>query len=73
MKFTALRKGKVWVLDRRAFQQIMLRTGLQRIEENVQFLKSVSLLQNLNNDVLNKIADVLEVVSIQKIVIKWLS
>jgi cGMP-dependent protein kinase len=57
----AILKSKVWVLDRRAFQQIMLRTGLQRIEENVKFLKSVSLLQNLNNDVLNKIADVLEV------------
>lgn len=61
--------SKVWVLDRRAFQQIMLRTGLQRIEENVKFLKSVSLLQNLNDDVLNKIADVLEVVCF---VIKYL-
>jgi cGMP-dependent protein kinase len=54
--------SRVWVLDRRAFQQIMMRTGLQRIEENVEFLKSVSLLKNLSDEVLCKIADVLELV-----------
>ncbi|XP_053673638.1 cGMP-dependent protein kinase, isozyme 1-like [Anopheles nili] len=53
--------SRVWVLDRRVFQQIMMRTGMQRIEENVSFLKSVPLLKHLNNDVLTKIADVLEV------------
>uniref|UniRef100_A0A8D8A7Y8 cGMP-dependent protein kinase n=1 Tax=Culex pipiens TaxID=7175 RepID=A0A8D8A7Y8_CULPI len=53
--------SRVWVLDRRVFQQIMMRTGLQRIEENVNFLRSVPLLKNLSNDVLTKIADVLEV------------
>lgn len=41
----------------------MMRTGLQRIEENVEFLKSVPLLKNLNDDVLSKIANVLELVS----------
>lgn len=61
--FTAAKpNSRVWVLDRRAFQQIMMRTGLQRIEENVKFLKSVPLLQNLDNSVLSKIADVLELV-----------
>ena len=40
-----------------------MRTGLQRLEDNVNFLRSVPLLHNLNNDVLAKIADVLEVVS----------
>lgn len=40
----------------------MMRTGLQRIEENVKFLKSVPLLKNLDNSVLSKIADVLELV-----------
>jgi hypothetical protein len=54
--------SRVWVLDRRAFQQIMMRTGLQRIEENVTFLKSVPLLKNLSEEVLCKIADVLELV-----------
>ncbi|KXJ74903.1 hypothetical protein RP20_CCG012738 [Aedes albopictus] len=56
-----LSDSRVWVLDRRVFQQIMMRTGLQRIEENVNFLRSVPLLKNLSNDVLTKIADVLEV------------
>lgn len=55
---------KVWILDRKVFQQIMMRTGLQRLEDNLKFLKSVPLLQNLSNDVLAKIADSLEVVSI---------
>lgn len=39
-----------------------MRTGLQRIEENVNFLRSVPLLHNLDNTVLSKIADVLELV-----------
>ncbi|KAF2896719.1 hypothetical protein ILUMI_09457, partial [Ignelater luminosus] len=53
--------SKVWVLDRKVFQQIMVRTGLQRLQDNINFLRSVPLLQNLSNDVLAKIADVLEV------------
>lgn len=56
--------SKVWVLDRKVFQQIMVRTGLQRLQDNISFLRSVPLLQKLNNEVLAKIADVLEVVSI---------
>lgn len=54
---------QVWVLDRKVFQQIMMRTGIQRIEENMSFLASVPLLRNLSEAILNKIADVLEVVS----------
>ncbi|XP_017774930.1 PREDICTED: cGMP-dependent protein kinase, isozyme 1-like [Nicrophorus vespilloides] len=50
-----------WVLDRKVFQQIMMRTGLQRLQDNINFLRSVPLLQNLSNNVLAKIADVLEV------------
>lgn len=66
--FSAIQpNSRVWVLDRRAFQQIMMRTGLQRIEENVQFLKSVPLLQNLDDNVLSKIADVLELVSLRSV------
>lgn len=58
----AKNNSRVWVLDRRVYQHIMMRTGIQRMEENVSFLKSVSPLRNLSNDVLTKIADVLEVV-----------
>ncbi|KAJ8882012.1 hypothetical protein PR048_018500 [Dryococelus australis] len=53
--------AKVWVLDRRVFQQIMMRTGLQRLEDNINFLRSVPLLKDLSSDVLAKIADALEV------------
>ncbi|KAM7351497.1 protein kinase, cGMP-dependent at 21D isoform 2-T3 [Cochliomyia hominivorax] len=56
-----LTDARVWVLDRRIFQQIMMRTGMQRIENSVNFLKSVPLLKNLSEEVLAKIADVLEV------------
>lgn len=55
-----LSEARVWVLDRRVFQQIMMRTGLQRIENSVNFLKSVPLLRNLSDELLAKIADVLE-------------
>ncbi|RUS83665.1 hypothetical protein EGW08_008571, partial [Elysia chlorotica] len=53
----------LWVLDRRVFQTIMMKTGLQKREENMAFLKSVPLLKNLPSDKLAKIADVLEYVS----------
>uniref|UniRef100_A0A1A9W6T0 cGMP-dependent protein kinase n=1 Tax=Glossina brevipalpis TaxID=37001 RepID=A0A1A9W6T0_9MUSC len=56
-----LSNARVWVLDRRVFQQIMMRTGMQRIENSVNFLKSVPLLKNLSEELLSKIADVLEV------------
>ncbi|XP_058985512.1 mucin-2 isoform X2 [Musca domestica] len=56
-----LSDARVWVLDRRIFQQIMMRTGMQRIENSVNFLKSVPLLKNLSEEILAKIADVLEV------------
>lgn len=57
----AVTNAKVWVLDRSAFQVIMMRTGIQRQEENINFLRSVPLLQNLSNEILAKMADVLEV------------
>lgn len=53
--------ARVWVLDRRAFQQIMMRSGLQRREDALAFLRSVPLLRPLNSEQLAKLADVLEV------------
>ncbi|KAJ8919915.1 hypothetical protein NQ315_006444 [Exocentrus adspersus] len=57
----AVTESKVWMLDRKVFQQIMMRTGLQRLQDNINFLKSVPLLQNRSTEELAKIADVLEV------------
>ncbi len=55
--------AKVWALDRRVFQQVMKKTGLQRIDDNLKFLRSVPLFERLTTDHMSKIADVLEVVS----------
>ncbi|XP_054715908.1 cGMP-dependent protein kinase, isozyme 1-like isoform X2 [Uloborus diversus] len=57
----AVSDAMLWVLDRRAFQTIMMVTGMQRQQENINFLKSVPLLQNLNQELISKLADVLEV------------
>lgn len=62
-RISVLSDSRLWVLDRKVFQAIMMRTGMQRIEENISFLRSVPLLQNLSNNLLAKIADVLEVAS----------
>ncbi|KAK4306436.1 hypothetical protein Pmani_021732, partial [Petrolisthes manimaculis] len=60
----AVTNAKVWVLDRRVFQQVMMRSGLKRMEDNINFLSSVPLFHNLKQDHLTKIADGLEVVSV---------
>jgi len=57
----AVTGAKVWVLDRRVFQHVMKKTGMQRIDDNLNFLRSVPLLENLSSDHMSKIADVLEV------------
>lgn len=66
---TVVRDSKVWVLDRRVFQRIMMRTGLQRLEDNVNFLRSVPLFRNLPSDVLARISDVLEVVCLHFLIL----
>ena len=53
--------AKLWVLDRSVFQVIMMRSGLQRQEEIVNFLRIVPDLRNLDEEKLAKIADALEV------------
>lgn len=64
LECTAVTAAKVWALDRRVFQQVMKKTGLQRIDDNVKFLRSVPLLERLTTDHMSKIADALEVVRI---------
>jgi hypothetical protein len=51
------------MLDRGVFQQIMMQSGMKKIEEKLHFLKSVPLFSKLSNDVLLRISDALEVVS----------
>ncbi|GIY75683.1 hypothetical protein CEXT_811151 [Caerostris extrusa] len=56
----AIMDCKLWAIERQCFQTIMMRTGLVRQAEYTNFLKSVPTFRNLSEDVLIKIADVLE-------------
>ncbi|CAL8070559.1 unnamed protein product [Calicophoron daubneyi] len=56
----ALVESRVWVLERGCFQTIMMKTGLERIEERKAFLRSVPLLKDLPSSRIMRIADALE-------------
>ncbi|CAG9783684.1 unnamed protein product [Diatraea saccharalis] len=50
-RFASIRciaESKVWMLERRVFQKIMVRSGRQEQEDNVRFLSSVPLLQGIH-------------------------
>ncbi|XP_071748038.1 cGMP-dependent protein kinase, isozyme 2 forms cD4/T1/T3A/T3B isoform X2 [Lepeophtheirus salmonis] len=51
---------KLWAIERKCFQTIMMRTGLMRQAEHSAFLKSVPTFVNLPEETLIKLADVLE-------------
>uniref|UniRef100_A0A673FXF6 cGMP-dependent protein kinase 1 n=1 Tax=Sinocyclocheilus rhinocerous TaxID=307959 RepID=A0A673FXF6_9TELE len=50
----------LWAIDRQCFQTIMMRTGLIKHAEHMDFLKSVPTFQGLPEEILSKLADVLE-------------
>uniref|UniRef100_A0A8C6WKR4 cGMP-dependent protein kinase n=1 Tax=Neogobius melanostomus TaxID=47308 RepID=A0A8C6WKR4_9GOBI len=51
---------KLWAIDRQCFQTIMMRTGLIKHAEYMDFLKSVPTFKNLTEETLNKLSDVME-------------
>ncbi|XP_063703177.1 cGMP-dependent protein kinase 1-like [Culicoides brevitarsis] len=51
--------GKVWMLERKIFQKIMMSTGRKEQQENVNFLKSVPIFSDLPMELLEKISDLL--------------
>ncbi|XP_059180182.1 cGMP-dependent protein kinase 1-like isoform X2 [Centropristis striata] len=51
---------KLWAIDRQCYQTIMMRTGLIKHAEYMDFLKSVPTFQGLPEETLNKLADVME-------------
>uniref|UniRef100_A0A8C9RGI7 cGMP-dependent protein kinase n=1 Tax=Scleropages formosus TaxID=113540 RepID=A0A8C9RGI7_SCLFO len=57
---TALTDIKLWTINRQCFQTIMMRTGLIRHSQHMEFLRSVPSFQSLPEDVLSKVADALE-------------
>lgn len=52
--------AKLWAVDRQGYQTIMMRTGMQRQQEHLEFLHSVPVLKQIPIESLAKIADVLE-------------
>uniref|UniRef100_A0A3Q0RJZ6 cGMP-dependent protein kinase n=1 Tax=Amphilophus citrinellus TaxID=61819 RepID=A0A3Q0RJZ6_AMPCI len=57
---TALTDIKLWAIDRQGFQTIMMRTGLIKHSQYIDFLRSVPRFQSLPEDILSKLADTLE-------------
>ncbi|XP_042593351.1 cGMP-dependent protein kinase 1a isoform X1 [Cyprinus carpio] len=51
---------KLWAIDRQCFQTIMMRTGLIKHAEYMELLKSVLTFRGLPEQILSKLADVLE-------------
>lgn len=51
---------KLWAIDRHCFQSIMMRSGLQRQKEYMDFLKSVPTFKELPDETVSKMVDVLE-------------
>jgi len=51
---------KLWAIERQCFQTIMMRTAMARQSEYTTFLKSVPTFVNLPEEILIKIADVME-------------
>ncbi|CAD5111405.1 DgyrCDS715 [Dimorphilus gyrociliatus] len=56
----ALEDGKLWVLDRKVFKTIMMKSGLERQDRYMKYLEKVELLEKLGKEQLAKIADVIE-------------
>ncbi|KAI3385501.1 hypothetical protein SNEBB_003401 [Seison nebaliae] len=57
----ALKTSKLWAIDRNIFHRILVKTGIERLNEHVNFLKCVPLLQGLPDDKLMKIADAMDI------------
>merc|ERR550532_420637 len=49
--------SRVWALERKVFQHIMVASGIKKIENQKNFLKSVPLLAELPQEMLTKMAD----------------
>lgn len=62
----ALTNGEVWSIDREVFQQVMVNSGVQRLKDQLQFLKQVPLLSKLPEDILAKLSDAFELVHFSK-------
>lgn len=53
-------EAKVWMLERRVFQKIMVTSGRQEHEDNMRFLSSVPLLKGIDPMVLGELSEFLK-------------
>lgn len=53
----AVTDGKVWVLQRNVYQQILVQSAIKDFEQTLSFLRNVPLVNQLNDDSLSKIAN----------------
>lgn len=60
---TGTTEARVWILERRVFQQIMISNGRQEQEDNLRFLASIPLMEGVQSIVLEKISEFLKRVS----------
>ncbi|XP_028269675.1 cGMP-dependent protein kinase 1 [Parambassis ranga] len=52
--------SKLWVIDRKSYQTILMQSGLQHLSHSVELLSSVPFLQSLPEEVIMKMSDLME-------------
>ena len=57
--------GKLWVLERYAFQAIMLKSNEESLEQNLKILRQIDIFRELPEEILLKICDLIMVVRIK--------
>ncbi|KAM4616835.1 cGMP-dependent protein kinase 1 [Polymixia lowei] len=57
---SALTDSKLWVIDRRSFQTVLMESGLRSLSHSMQLLSSVPFLQSLPEDVIMNMSDLME-------------
>lgn len=58
--FIGATEARVWLLERRVFQKIMVTSGRQEHEDNMRFLSSVPLLKGIDPKVLAELSEFLK-------------
>uniref|UniRef100_UPI003AAE3D6B cGMP-dependent protein kinase 1 n=1 Tax=Centroberyx gerrardi TaxID=166262 RepID=UPI003AAE3D6B len=57
---SALTDSKLWVIDRKSFQTVLMQNGLSSLSHSMELLSSVPFLQSLPEDVIMKMSDLME-------------
>ena len=52
----------MWVLERGVFQHIMMASGLQKLKDRIEFLRTVPLLDKISDDQMLKLSDAFDLV-----------